>query len=214
MNTMIRSFLKPFVPQAVINRLEKNQQKKQFDEWKNSGYPVPPPHMVKQLAISEYQEKYKYSLLIETGTAFGNMVEAQKNRFKKIYSIELGVNLFEKAKKRFKNDSNVTIVQGDSGKVLPKILSEINEPAIFWLDGHYSAGVTAKGDTECPIYEELESIFNSKKFNHVLLIDDARLFTGQGDYPSIDELTKFVKGKDARYQLEVKHDIIRYTIPV
>lgn len=74
------------------------------------------------------------------------MVEAQKTRFKKIISIELGVDLFVKAKKGFKNDKNVVIIQGDSREMLPKILKDINKPAIFWLDGHYSAGITAKGD--------------------------------------------------------------------
>jgi hypothetical protein len=212
MTTMIKKFLRPFVPDIVLSKLKKSQQEKLYDEWKRNGCPAPPPHIVKQKTIKEYQEKFKYSVLVETGTALGEMVDAQKDNFKKIYSIELGVELFEKAKKRFKNDKNITIVQGDSGKVLPNVLSEINEPAIFWLDGHYSAGVTAKGDTDCPIFDELESIFNSKKFNHVLLIDDARLFNGHGDYPSIEKLTEFIKNRNSNYQLEVKDDIIRYTI--
>ena len=57
------------------------------------------------------------------------------------------------------------IVQGDSGKVLSEILLEINEPAIFWLDGHYTAGITARGVKECPIFEELDCIFNTKELN-------------------------------------------------
>jgi hypothetical protein len=106
----------------------------------------------------------------------------------------------------------VTIVQGDSGKVLPNILLEVNEPVIFWLDGHYSAGITAKGEKECPIFEELDAIFSSKKFNHILLIDDARCFIGEGDYPTIAQLTKYVNSKNEMYQVEVKHDIIRFVI--
>jgi hypothetical protein len=142
----------------------------------------------------------------------GDMVDAQKTRFKNIISIELGVDLFKNASKRFRNDKNVLIVQGDSGKVLSKILLDINEPAIFWLDGHYSAGVTAKGDKECPIFEELSSIFSSKKFNHILLIDDARCFIGKGDYPTIEKLTEYIRSKNEKYQVEIKHDIIRYVI--
>jgi hypothetical protein len=114
--------------------------------------------------------------------------------------------------KRFKNDKNVTIVQGDSGKVLPKILKDINEPAIFWLDGHYSAGITAQGDKDCPIYEELDAIFDAKKLDHILLIDDARCFIGNGDYPTIAKLTEYVKSKNPKYQVEVKDDSIRYVI--
>lgn len=117
-------------------------------------------------------------------------------------------------KQYFNKDKNVTIIQGDSGKVLTKLLLDINEPAIFWLDGHYSAGSTAKGEKECPIFEELDAILQSKKFNHILLIDDARCFIGEGDYPSIDQLTAYITGKNENYQVEVKNDIIRYIIQV
>lgn len=200
------------VPEIVTDSFKKRSQKKQLKEWEKNGCPVPPPHIVKQMAIKEYQEKYKNEILVETGTYKGDMVEAQKNNFKRIYSIELAVEFFNKAKQRFIKDKNVTIVQGDSGKVLPVILSEINAPAIFWLDGHYSAGKTARGDKDCPIFEELEAIFNKKNFEHILLIDDARCFIGEGDYPTIEELTNFIRSKNEKYRVEVKHDIIRYVI--
>jgi hypothetical protein len=96
--------------------------------------------------------------------------------------------------------------------VLPLIIKDLNEPAIFWLDGHYSSGITAKGDKICPIFEELDSIFNNKPLNHVLLIDDARLFVDEDDYPTIEKLTKYVKNKNNNYQVEVKDDIIRFTM--
>ena len=32
-------------------------------------------------------------------------------------------------------------------------------PAIFWLDGHYSAGITAMGEQATPIFKELTHIF-------------------------------------------------------
>ncbi len=214
MKNMIKRIFKPYVPQMVLNLLRKQEQKRLFSEWENNGCPVPPPHLLKQMTIREYKEKYSSVILVETGTYKGDMVETQKKRFKKIFSIELETDLFSKAQKRFKNDKNVILVQGDSGKVLPSILSAINEPAIFWLDGHYSAGITAKGDKDCPIFEELDSIFNSKNFNHILLIDDARLFTGTGDYPTIEKLTEYVRSKNEKYRVEVKHDIIRYIIPL
>ena len=212
MKNMIKKILRPFIPKIVLTSMNRKRQKNLFYEWIKNGCPVPPPHLVKQETISEYQQKYGYKTLIETGTYMGDMVEAQKTRFKTIISIELGVDLYKKAKERFKNDKNVIIVQGDSGKLLPKILLDINEPAIFWLDGHYSAGITAKGDKECPIFEELDSIFNSKKFNHILLIDDARCFIGEGDYPTIEKLTEYIRSKNEKYQVEVKYDIIRYVI--
>ena len=212
MKKMIKQILKSFIPQFILNILQKSYEKIQLIEWHKNDCPVPPPHIVKQLTIQEYQKKSQYTVLVETGTYMGYMVEAQKKKFKKIISIELGIDLFNKAIKKFKNDKNVTIVHGDSGEVLPKILLKINEPAIFWLDGHYSGGITARGETDCPIFEELDAIFNSKKLNHIFLIDDARLFTGQEDYPTINKLTEYIKSKNEKYEVQVKDDIIRYKI--
>ena len=212
MKKMIKQILKSFIPQFILNILQKSYEKIQLIEWHKNDCPVPPPHIVKQLTIQEYQKKSQYTVLVETGTYMGYMVEAQKKKFKKIISIELGIDLFNKAIKKFKNDKNVTIVHGDSGEVLPKILLKINEPAIFWLDGHYSGGITARGETDCPIFEELGAIFNSKKLNHIFLIDDARLFTGQEDYPTINKLTEYIKSKNEKYEVQVKDDIIRYKI--
>jgi len=212
MRHQLKRFLTSLLPKSTVNEYRKKRQNKLFSEWEKNGCPNPPPHLVKQKAIREYKDKYNYNVLVETGTYLGDMVEAQKSNFDRLFSIELGADLFKNAKKRFKDDKNVILELGDSGKVLRKVLQQIDEPAIFWLDGHYSAGITAKGDKECPIFEELDSIFDSKNLNHVLLIDDARCFVGEGDYPTIEKLTEYVKSKDARYNVEVKHDIIRYSI--
>lgn len=191
----------------------KNQYaKKQLKDWRKNGCPVPPPHIVKQITIKEYQKKYKIKTLVETGTFMGDMIEAQKRFFSRIISIELDYDLFNKAKKKFKNDKNVFIYQGDSGKVLSKLLKDVNEQAIFWLDGHYSGGVTTKGDKECPIYEELDAIFDDNKLNHVILIDDERCFTGKGDYPTVEELTKYITNKNKDYKCYIKNDIIRFVV--
>jgi hypothetical protein len=139
------------------------------------------------------------------------MIEAQRNNFKKIFSIELQHDLAEKAKERFKDMDHIRILEGDSGKLLRAILFEVKEPAIFWLDAHYSGGLTARGDNECPIFQEIDAIFSTKE-NHLLLIDDARLFNGKGDYPTINQLTKYIQDKDPRYKVSVDSDIIRYVI--
>lgn len=83
---------------------------------------------------------------------------------------------------------------------------------IFWLDRLYSDGISAKGDKEYPIFEELDAIFNYKNLEHILLFDDAKCLIGKGDYPTIEKLTDYIKGKSEKYQVEVKHDIIRFVI--
>ena len=43
------------------------------------------------------------------------------------------------------------ILQGDSTDVLPEVVEKMDEPTLFWLDGHYSGGITASGEQETPI---------------------------------------------------------------
>ena len=97
-------FRNPFKKKELINH------KEQLAEWEKNGKPLPPPHIVKQMAIEEYRKKFHAEILVETGTYLGDMVEAQRNRFKKIYSIELSERLFKKAKKRFKAFPNIKIL--------------------------------------------------------------------------------------------------------
>jgi len=207
-----KDFLRPFIPAALFKVLKKLYMKNQLKSWEKNGRPAPPPHIVKQMTIQEYQQKYHCGVLVESGTFRGDMVEAQKKFFKKIISIELATELFEKAKRKFSKDPHVQILQGDSGQVLSTVMKDMTEPAVFWLDGHYSALETAKGSTECPIYKELDCILDAKPMNHVILIDDARDFTGRGDYPAVDALTSYIKNKNDRYQLSVENDIIRCVI--
>ena len=213
MKNYIKKFLIYLIPEIVLFPLKNWLKRREImNSWRKNGYSVPVPSIVKQRVIINYQKKYNCSTFIETGTYLGDTVEALKTKFKKVISIELGMDLYINAKERFLNDKNIEIFQGDSGKVLPQIVLGLKDPAIFWLDGHYSAGITAKGDKICPILEELDAIFDNSNLNHILLIDDARDFVGEGDYPTIDRLTDYIKSKNERYKVQVKHDIIRYTI--
>jgi hypothetical protein len=93
---------------------------------------------------------------------------------------------------------------------MASLVPRLQKPALFWLDGHYSGGATAKGDKECPVLEELDAIFRSPH-NHVIYIDDARLFTGNDDYPSLDELWQLVLRSKPGYTMSMENDCIRLT---
>jgi hypothetical protein len=152
-------------------------------------------------------------MLVETGTYLGDMVDAMRADFEQVISIELSEELAQHARARFARASNVQVLCGDSGKLLPEVVSRLMAPTLFWLDGHYSAGVTAKGDRETPILEELEAIFSGSTGPHVLLIDDARCF-GSGDYPSIQQVQALVMKYRPGWQFAVAGDIIRICPPV
>ena len=184
-------------------------QNTDIENWLARGKPIPTPHIVKEEAVRYYAEKYALNTLIETGTYLGDMISAMKDIFKKIVSIELSSELYLQAKSKFWKMSNVEIIQGDSGKVFPAILPQIEEPCLFWLDGHYSAGITAKGQLETPIIEELQAIFHHpQKESYVILIDDARCFTGENDYPDMPHIRQLANQYLPNHQVEIKHDII------
>lgn len=177
-------------------------------EWEKYESPIAQPHKVKQMVISEYAKKYNCSIFVETGTYKGDMIEAQKHTFKSLYSVELSKSLYERAIQRFTNESHINILHGDSAEVLHQLLPSLDESALFWLDGHYCGTGTALSKIECPIYEELNAIFNNNK-GHIVLIDDARCFVGERDYPTIAELSRFIESNNPDYQVRISEDIIR-----
>lgn len=184
------------------------KQKTALKKWQQQGMLLPPPHEYKQSLIVNYSRKYALSVFVETGTFLGYMVEVQKYRFKKLISIELDVALYEKAKDKFKEDVNISIYQGDSTYILPQILSGLSEPSLFWLDGHYSEGITAKGNINTPILSELKSILQHNVKGHLILIDDARCFNGDNDYPTREELQSLVLKYNPSLIFSVENDIV------
>ncbi|MFC1693732.1 hypothetical protein ACFL1R_09530 [Candidatus Latescibacterota bacterium] len=185
------------------------QNRKAYNEWERKERPVPPPPVVKQQIVKIYAENFPVDIFIETGTYLGEMVLAVKNVFKRIISVELDNTLAGRANKKFAKYNYITIIQGDSGNVLKDILAEIKKPCLFWLDSHYSGGLTAKSDSETPVMQELSHIFDHEIQDHVILIDDARCFNGENDYPALGELKDFVQSKRPEWCFDVRHDIIR-----
>jgi hypothetical protein len=124
-------------------------------------------------------------------------------------SIELAPHLAGLARVRFARDAHVEVVEGDSAKVLPEILDGLYESAVFWLDGHWSMGETARAeDSETPLRAELEAVLTHRVKDHVVLIDDARCL-GAGDYPTIDEVEETIRRHRPTWEFSVEMDIVR-----
>jgi hypothetical protein len=166
---------------------------KELQPWAMNGFPLPPPHIVKQLYLHSLAKKYKLTTLIETGTYLGDMIFALEPYFKDIFSIEIDETLYSKAKQRFKNSKNITLLHGDSGRVLQNVIAEIQKPSLIWLDGHYSGPGTGIGDMSTPIINELNAISEIAHSDSLILIDDIHCFNGTDGYPDLDELIHKVR---------------------
>lgn len=207
-----------YFPIQLQNYLHEKKEflinQKEIKQWESEGCPIPPPHAAKQRIIEKYAKLYSCEVFIETGTYLGDTIFSQKSNFKKLISIELAEKLYKAAVRRFKKYPHIEILFGNSGELLYKIMPRINSRALLWLDGHYSGGITAKGKTESPVYNELDAIFSNNKSRHIILIDDARLFIGQRDYPTFSGLEAFVKSKNAKYSIKTESDIIIISPPL
>jgi len=196
---------------ALSKWVKKKRRTTKITRWEKQGKPFPPPHAFKEQILQDYSEKFNLDIFVETGTYYGEMVEALKDTFKYIYSIELSKELYEKANEKFKGEKHIELIWGDSGVELEKITGKLDRPALFWLDAHYSSGVTARGKKDTPIYEELDHILNAKCNRHVIVIDDARDFGVDAAYPSLEELFAFVRSKRNDVEIAVQDDTIRIT---
>ena len=130
---------------------------------------------------------------------------------KMVYSIEPEPTLFSKAEQRFRNTSNVKIIKGLSEDVFPKLLPTISGNICFWLDGHYSDGITFKGPQDTPIIDELTAIGRNitKMSKIVVMVDDVRCFDPKNPefsaYPPVDVLVDWARKHNLTWHIE--HDI-------
>lgn len=183
----------------------------ELKKWNDAGRPLPGPHAVKARVVREYAERFSPRIMIETGTYHGQMPWAMRRLFDEIHTIELDDRLYKKNIEQFKDFDHIHVHHGDSGTVLGNLLQRINQPCLFWLDGHYSGPGTAKGVAETPIVLELQHVFKHPLKSHVILIDDAREFNGTHDYPTLDELKQWITQQQPHLDFEVATDIIRLT---
>lgn len=177
-------------------------------QWYLSGMPTPPVSSYKRRIIKRAFKASGARIFVETGTFMGDTVYIMSKLAERIYSIELDPSLAAAAQKRFSQNSRINILQGDSGDLIPSVLRGLSEPAVFWLDGHYSGDITAKTDRETPIFQELQAIFSSPIKNHLILIDDAHCFNGTHDYPTLEGLKDFVLAKAPHMKISIKDNII------
>lgn len=135
--------------------------------------------------LSALKERLPLAAFVETGTFQGDSAAAASALFPVVHTIELAETLAEKAKARFASTPSINVHQGDSAAVLAQVVATLQGPTLFWLDGHYSEGVTAFGGQNTPILEELATIARSAPEGSVILVDDLRLFDVSANRPNL-----------------------------
>lgn len=103
--------------------------------------------------------------VLETGTFRGTTTEYLSKKVGTVLSVENQPRNFGFAKQRFRRNSNVRVVLGNSARCLPNLLSGVpGTVRLFaYLDAHWEA--------ELPLRHEIEAIYNWSKIA-VVMIDD------------------------------------------
>lgn len=161
-------------------------------------------------------KKYITPVFIETGIGQAGLgiQKALDAGFEHIVSMDICQDLFDRACVKFKNHielGRVRLLRGDSAQLLPEILKELDCHATFWLDAHIdgpdSAGLSK---VKCPLFTELDAIKNHHIKNHVVMIDDRRLFkdneirdnvNGWGNEVTETELRQRLKAINPLYKI-------------
>jgi hypothetical protein len=155
----------------------------------------------------------------EAGSYYGGTTEYLTKNFKNsyIYSIELSKELSVYCKNRFANNNRVKILNGYSCDKLPEVLDFMKSGGNFFLDDHYSGGVTAGLGSNNSIKNELEIIFKYYKEIHnkktnidkeieiMIFVDDIRYTMSKVEnyqnYPSMMEIIKIINDHDASFYI-------------
>ena len=169
-----------------------------------------PPEWVKRDYICEWMRRANMRTFVETGTYLGGTAKAVAGAGDYIvHTVEVDGGLYEEANRRLSGAKNVRIYHGSTLTVLPKLLSELPEPALFWLDAHARPGDTEYSKLhDIPTLREIELVLSHRLADkHVILIDDARFFTGSDGYPSVRDVIR-VNRRLGKHELSVHMDIM------
>lgn len=172
--------------------------------------------------IRSYAEAHECRMFVETGTAEGETLFALYDDFDLLVTIDISEHKYYPFIGNSFDKPNIRPYFGSSDRVLRELIPKCVEPAVFWLDAHWTPDEISNQKLDAwditPILNEILQILWDG-VPHVILVDDARLFGTEIGYPTMEDLEsqlKFVAERHCdgfTYSMTVKDDIIRL-VPV
>jgi hypothetical protein len=111
---------------------------------------------------------------VETGTYRGLTARVLASVFHEVITIELDERLAGDAALKLRDVEAIRVLQGGSGQLLRDV-RDPEKPTLYFLDAHWSAGMTAGRADPCPLLAELAAISGGHA-DDCVIVDDARLF--------------------------------------
>jgi cephalosporin hydroxylase len=111
-------------------------------------------------------------LYIETGTDNGDSLnKAVIAGYKEIITIDIAE--CKHTRDRCRHLTNVKFVQGSSTDVMWDLIKDVNTQIVFYLDAHLFGDQVSH---QLPLMSEIDIISKHHIKNHVIILDDVRLF--------------------------------------
>lgn len=145
-------------------------------------------------------------IAVETGTCLGYSTRRLAELYERVHTVELSPALSRETQNNMSAERyrNVTFHVGDSGELLRAVLRAIDEPALFYLDAHWSGDATTdwqasawKGygvstahlsfdrapsaDAQVPLLRELITLVGLFPHRAIVYIDDFGQFGADGE---------------------------------
>jgi hypothetical protein len=147
--------------------------------------------LTKLRQIDALRKRTNASVFVESGTFRGVTAARCARLFERVFTVELDPHLFVEAKEHLQSLKNVEVIHGDAAKEIPQLFATgrvIN--ALVFLDGHFSGGNTACGDTPEPAIQELEALATYRDYICAVIVDDFRCFGVEPGYPRKSNLLR------------------------
>jgi hypothetical protein len=137
-----------------------------------------------QAALKGFDDA-EYKTFVETGTFQGETIFRMEPLFESLITIELDPSLHAMCRRRYQG-SKIEFILGDTTIALQNLVPRLLKPVVFFLDAHYSGGITECGEKHCPLLDEVAIISAGCLPAAIVIIDDFRLF-GKGPNQGCEE---------------------------
>lgn len=157
--------------------------------------------------LDSYGRRHGLRTLVETGLYLGAGSGMRCSAFQRYIAVDC-----QPENVRLAKEAGFDARLGDSAALLPGILRELDEPALFWLDAH---GIREDPEEwpDFPTLRELELLADDP-WPHVVLVDDLWMFVPDPPLlrgaPSLRQLWAYVDGF-GRWRREDADEVMRLT---
>lgn len=153
--------------------------------------------------------KGEIPFLVETGTHRGDGVrEGLAAGFERVYSCDNSEFAYGWASCRFQHDNHlVHLALMDSPEFIRWMFDNVrDQPFVFFLDAHWCGGNGEMDGADrylqapAPLLGELDVIAGSGRTDHVILIDDVRMF-GSDVFPAHQDVVARLRNINPEYRI-------------